>query len=355
MAVSAAPAFDHHELVAFCRDKASGLNAIIAVHNTALGPAVGGCRMFPYADDADALHDVLRLSRGMTYKSALAGLPFGGGKSVIVGDPHTDKSRRLLAAMGDFIQSQGGRYIAAEDSGTDVADLSIMRERTAWVSGLSNNEYGGDPSPSTAYGVYLGIRTAVRHRMGSGDLRGIRIAVQGLGHVGYFLARHLASDGAIVYGADVNRANLQRAIAELGVIPVNCDDVLGVDVDVVAPCAMGAVWNSRSIDELQATIVCGAANNQLASELDAGLLRDKGVLYCPDFLVNAGGIIDVHHQQLGTSETEKRAHIARIEPTLLRVLERAERDGRQTHEVAEQLAEEALHGPVSSVSLAAAS
>ena len=355
MTVSAEPAFDNHELVAFCNDSGSGLRAIIAVHNTRLGPAVGGCRMFPYADDAEALHDVLRLSRGMTYKSALAGLPFGGGKSVIIGDPHNHKSRRLLEAMGDFIQSQGGRYIAAEDSGTGVTDLQVMRERTSWVSGLCDNHHGGDPSPSTAYGVYLGIRTAVRHRMGIDELRGIRVAVQGLGHVGYHLARQLSGDGAIVYGADLNRTNLERAIADLGIIPVNCDEVLGLDVDVVAPCAMGAVWHTRSIGELHAAIVCGAANNQLASELDAGLMRDKGVLYCPDFLVNAGGIIDVHHQHLGSSEIKKREHVARIETTLLQVLDRAERQGRQTHEVAEQLAEEVLHSPGPAVSLAAAS
>ncbi len=206
MSVFSAPAFDQHELVAFCSDRDSGLRAIIAVHNTTLGPGVGGCRMFPYASDDEALHDVLRLSRGMTYKSALAGLPLGGGKSVIIGDPRVDKTPQLLRAMGDFVNSQGGRYVAAEDSGTGVADMRVMGERTRWVSGLDDNEYGGDPSPSTAYGVYLGMRTAVRHRLGVDSLEGLSVAIQGLGHVGFYLAKHLRNEGATVYGADVNAA-----------------------------------------------------------------------------------------------------------------------------------------------------
>ena len=183
MTIFSAPSYDGHELVAFARDETSGLRAIIAVHSTVLGPGVGGCRMFPYVDEDAALNDVLRLSRGMTYKSALAGLPFGGGKSVIIGDPRRDKSPGLLRAMGDFVHSQGGRYVAAEDSGTGVEDIRIMSERTPHVSGLDDSEFGGDPSPSTAWGVFLAIRTAVRHRLGQSDLRGIRLAVQGLGHV----------------------------------------------------------------------------------------------------------------------------------------------------------------------------
>jgi leucine dehydrogenase len=345
MSVFSAPAFDDHELVAFASDARSGLRAIIAVHNTALGPGVGGCRMFAYRSDEEALHDVLRLSRGMTYKSALAGLPLGGGKSVIIGDPAKDKSPALLAAMADFVESQGGRYVAAEDSGTGVADIRAMAERTAFVSGLDDNEFGGDPSPSTALGVYLGIRAAVAHRLGAGSLAGLSVAVQGLGHVGYYLARHLVADGAKVYGADVNRSNLQRATRDLGVEAVAPEDILSLPVDVVAPCAMGAVWQAQSIAALRAGIICGAANNQLATVDDGARLQDRGILYCPDFLVNAGGIIDVHHQRNGSEAAVKAAHIRRIESTLQEVLRRADATQQQTQLIAEDLAREQFQGP----------
>lgn len=343
MSVFSAPAFDQHELVAFHSDTGSGLRAIIAVHDSTLGPGVGGCRMFPYASDDAALHDVLRLSRGMTYKSALAGLSMGGGKSVIIGDPHADKSRELILAMGDFVHAQGGRYVAAEDSGTGVADIRTMRERTPWVSGLQDNEFGGDPSPSTAYGVYLGMRAAVRHLLGADSLAGLSVAIQGLGHVGYYLARHLRADRATVYGADVNGINLRRAVDELGVIAVDTAEVLALEVDILAPCAMGAVLNDRSIPALRAGIVCGAANNQLATASDGAHLQDRGILYCPDFLVNAGGIIDVHYQRESAPEADKRAHIERIAGTLGEVLRRADACHRPTELIAESLAQEYLH------------
>ena len=214
-------AYDHHEHIAFGEDQATGLRAIIAVHNTRLGPGVGGCRMFAYADDDEALRDVLRLSRGMTYKSALAGLPFGGGKSVIIGDPRQAKTPALLEAMGDFIESLGGRYQAAEDSGIGVEDVRIMARRTSYVSGFQDGaDFGGDPSPTTAYGVYLGIRTAVHYRLGADSMRGLRVAIQGLGHVGFHLAGLLTRDGATVYGADVNPDNLQRAVEAHGITVV---------------------------------------------------------------------------------------------------------------------------------------
>ena len=342
MSVFSAPAFDQHELVTFAADKTSGLRAIIAVHDSTLGPGVGGCRMFPYASDEEALHDVLRLSRGMTYKSALAGLPMGGGKSVIIGDPRRDKTPALMRAMGEFVHSQGGRYVAAEDSGTGVADIRLMAERTSHVSGMNDNEFGGDPSPSTAYGVFLGIRTAVRHRLGADSCSGLRVAVQGLGHVGFYLARHLCDDGATVYGADLNKANLGRAVDELGVLPVAADEIMALEVDILAPCAMGAVLNDRSIAALRAGIVAGAANNQLASAEDSARLQDHGILYCPDFLINAGGIIDVHHQRIGSSDEVKRRHIERLEQTLSEVLLRADATRRPTHEIAEDLAREFL-------------
>ena len=343
MSVFSSPAFDKHELVSFHTDEKSGLRAIIAVHNTTLGPGVGGCRMFPYASDEDALNDVLRLSRGMTYKSALAGLPLGGGKSVIIGDPHTQKSRVLMEAMGDFVHSQSGRYVAAEDSGTGVDDIRIMGERTAYVSGLEDNEHGGDPSPSTALGVYLGMRTAAKHRLGVDSLTGLSVAIQGLGHVGFYLARYLVADGVSVYGADVNRANLERAVKELGVKAVDVSEILSMEVDILAPCAMGAVFNDHSIPNVRAGIIAGAANNQLASNDDGLNLEGRGILYCPDFLINAGGIIDVHHQRIGSSDEVKREHIERIKITLAEVVRRADENHGQTQLIAESLAEEYLH------------
>lgn len=342
MSIFSAPAFDGHELVTFGRDARSGLRAIIAVHSTALGPAVGGCRMFPYASEDDALHDVLRLSRGMTYKSALAGLPFGGGKSVIIGDPRTDKTAELMHAMGDFVESQGGRYVAAEDSGTGVADIRLMAERTRHVSGLQDNEFGGDPSPSTAMGVFIAIRTAVRHRLGQDSLEGVRVAVQGLGHVGYYLAQLLVQDGARVIACDVVEANVERAVRTLGVTAVEPAAIIEQAVDVFAPCAMGAVLNEQSIPRLRAGIVAGAANNQLATERAGEELQARGILYCPDFLINAGGIIDCYHQRQGSTAVQKRAHIDRIEATLATVLARADESHCNTHRIAEQLAEEIL-------------
>lgn len=342
MSIFDAPAYDGHELVTFGKDAATGLRAIIAVHSTALGPAVGGCRMFPYASEEQALDDVLRLSRGMTYKSALAGLPFGGGKSVIIGDPRQDKSPELMRAMGEFIHSQGGRYVAAEDSGTGVDDIRLMAERTPFVSGMDDNEFGGDPSPSTAWGVFLSIRTAVKHRLGEETLRGLRVSVQGLGHVGYYLAGYLVEAGAQVIGTDVNVDNLRRAENDHGIQAVAPDAIIGAEVDVFAPCAMGAILNEGSIPALRAGIVAGAANNQLASIVDGDRLRDRGILYCPDFLINAGGIIDVHHQRAGSADAVKREHIAKIEQSLAQVLEGADNSHRHTNDIAEAMARDII-------------
>jgi leucine dehydrogenase len=342
MNVFSAPAFAGHELVTFCSDEASGLRAIIAVHDTTLGAAVGGCRMYPYADDDAALEDVLRLSRGMTYKSALAGLPLGGGKSVIIGDPRRHKSRALLLAMGAFIDSLGGRYVAAEDSGTGVEDVRVMGERTAFVSGVAATEHGGDPSPSTALGVFLAIRAAVGYRLGARSVQGLRVAVQGLGHVGYHLARLLREAGATVYGADVNDENVARAVRELGVIECAPALILEQEADVFAPCALGGVLDAASIPRLRAGIVAGAANNQLATAADGARLLDRGILYCPDFVINAGGIIDVHYQRAGADPATTRAHIARIEGTLADVLARADASQGQTEIIAEALAQEVL-------------
>ena len=342
MSIFDAPAYDGHELVTFGKDAATGLRAIIAVHSTALGPGVGGCRMYAYGNEDEALNDVLRLSRGMTFKSALAGLPFGGGKSVIIGDPRQDKTPELMRAMGGFIHSQGGRYVAAEDSGTGVEDIRLMAERTPYVSGMDDNEFGGDPSPSTAWGVFLAIRTAVKHRLGGDSLQGIRVAVQGLGHVGYYLAGFLVEAGAHVIGADVNTDNLRRAVVDHGIEAVAAEAILATEADVFAPCAMGAVLNERSIPSLRAGIVAGAANNQLASDADGQSLQDRGILYCPDFLINAGGIIDVHHQRAGSADAVKREHILCIEQTLTQVLASADQHQRHSNEIAEDMARDII-------------
>lgn len=334
------PSYDNHELVSFAEDKDTGLRAIIAVHNTNLGPAVGGCRMFPYVNEAEALEDVLRLSRGMTYKSALAGLPMGGGKAVIIGDHRKDKTPELLESMGRFIDSLDGRYITAEDSGTCVADMKVIGQHTQFVTGVSDDQrFGGDPSPLTAYGIFCGIQAAVRHRLSKLSLSGVRVAVQGAGAVGYYLIELLIEAGAEVVVADINEANVERVVA-LGAKKVSVDQIISTEADVFAPCAMGAVLNQITIPLLSAPIVAGGANNQLAEIHDAELLRQRGVLYAPDFVINAGGIIEIYHQGLGSSDAVSKAHIANIGDTLDEIFVASDRSDLSTALVAEKLAEE---------------
>jgi len=342
MSVFSAAAFDDHDEVSFASDAHSGLRAIVAIHDRSLGPAVGGCRVYPYASDDAALDDVLRLSRGMTYKSALAGLPLGGGKSVIIADPRRDKTPALLAAMARFVDGLGGRYVAAEDSGTSVADLRLMARYTPFVSGIQGSEHGGDPSPSTARGVFLAIRAALRHRLGTEDLARVRVAVQGLGHVGERLATLLAGAGAEVLVADIDTERCERVAERIGARAVAADDVLFADVDVLAPCALGGVLNDETIPRLRTGIVAGAANNQLRAVEDAARLADRGILYCPDFLINAGGIIDVHYQRNGLDRAGLDAHLERIGDRLAQVLQRADRTQKPTHLIAEAMARDVL-------------
>lgn len=338
--------FDHHEQVVYGHDKASGLKAIIAIHNSNLGPALGGCRMWPYANDDEALRDVLRLSRGMTYKSALANLPLGGGKAVIIGDPHTGKSAALFQAMGDFVDSLGGRYITAADSGTGVAEMQIMAERTRHVSGAELREAfaggtrNGDPSPSTAYGVFIGIQTAVKHRLGRDDLRGLKVAIQGVGQVGFDLARQLKAAGAELWVTDIVPANVRRAVEQLGATAVTQQEIFGLDVDVFAPCAMGGIINQQTLEALRAPIIAGAANNQLADASLAETLRRNECLYAPDYAINAGGIIDVCYERTGGSAAQLKAHIEGIGATLEQIFQRADAASKTTVEIADQLAEE---------------
>ncbi|TWC43004.1 leucine dehydrogenase [Pseudomonas sp. SJZ079] len=340
--------FDHHEQVVYGHDKASGLKAIIAIHNSQLGPALGGCRMWPYADDQEALRDVLRLSRGMSYKSALANLPLGGGKAVIIGNPHTGKSEALFQAMGDFVDSLGGRYITAADSGTGVAEMQIMAERTRHVAGAGQREAfdggtrNGDPSPSTAYGVFIGLQAAVKHRLGRDDLKGLKVAIQGVGQVGFSLARHLKEAGAELWVTDIQEANVRRAVEQLGAKAVGQHDIYGLDVDVFAPCAMGAIINPQTLEALRAPVIAGAANNQLADAQLAEELKRRGCLYAPDYAINAGGIIDVCYERTGGSAAQLKAHIEGIGDTLKQIFERADAQGQTTSAVADSLARERL-------------
>ncbi|MDC7824573.1 Glu/Leu/Phe/Val dehydrogenase dimerization domain-containing protein [Pseudomonas sp. BLCC-B13] len=340
--------FDHHEQVVFGHDPASGLKAIIAVHDTTLGPALGGCRMWSYASDEEALRDVLRLSRGMTYKSALARLPLGGGKAVIIGDPRSGKSEALFQAMGDFVDRLGGRYITAADSGTGVAEMQIMAQRTRHVAGAGQREAfdggsrDGNPSPSTAYGVFVGIRAAVRHRLGRDDLKGLKVAIQGVGEVGFSLAKHLKDAGAELWVTDIFEANQRRAVEQLGARAVGQHEIFGLDVDVFAPCALGAIVNPQTLEALRAPIIAGAANNQLASPELAEQLQRRGVLYAPDYAINAGGIIDVCYERTGGSTAALKAHIEGIETTLAEIFQRAEAEGATTTAIADRMARERL-------------
>lgn len=349
MSVFTHPEFDNHEHLSFHCDPKTGLRAIIAVHNTSRGPALGGCRMFPYSSDDEALTDVLRLSRGMTYKSALANLDLGGGKSVIIGDPRKHKTEALLESMGRFLESLGGRYIAAEDSGTSVPDLKIMGRHTAHVAGVASRPgfdgkpSSGDPSPATAYGTFVGIQSAVKHKLGRtdpSDLEGLTVAIQGIGNVGYRLARHLRDAGARLSVFDIHRDNMEQAVDELGATPVDADEILFLPVDVLAPCAMGAVLNDESIGRLQASVVAGAANNQLYRDSHDHALWQRGILYAPDFVINAGGIIDVYYERTGAEPAVVRRHVESIGDTLDEIFARSHRDERPTGQIANQLAEE---------------
>ncbi|MBV9316914.1 MAG: Glu/Leu/Phe/Val dehydrogenase [Gammaproteobacteria bacterium] len=339
------PEFDGHELVVFGHDASTGLRSIIAIHSTALGPAAGGCRMWPYATTAQALADVLRLSRGMSYKNAMAELPFGGGKGVIIGDSRKAKTTELFQAFGRLVDSLGGRYITAEDVGTTTQDMASVARATRYVSGLgaAPGEAGGDPGPKTALGVHLGIKAAVQFRLARSELRGMRIAIQGVGGVGHHLCGLLAAEGAELFVADVQPSAVQRACALFGAQPVPAEEVLGREVDVLAPCALGGVLDSASIPRLRARIVAGAANNQLAEGEDGSALQAAGILYAPDYVINAGGIISVSREYHGgASEAQVIADIQRIPTRLTEIFERARRENRTTNAVADQMARERL-------------
>ena len=343
---SAATAFDHpefddHEQVLFCRDSASGLSAIIALHDTRLGPAAGGCRMWNYASSGEALTDVLRLSRGMTYKNALIGLDYGGGKSVIIGDPRRGKTEAKLEAFGRFIERLGGNYITAEDVGIGSDDMEVIARTTGYALGTASRGLG-DPSPFTAYGVFLGIKAAAKHVFGTEDLQGRRVSVQGLGHVGFALARHLGDAGARLIVSDIHAPAIERAVAELGATRVDPDEAHAADADIFAPCALGGGLNATTIPEIRARIVAGAANNQLATDSDGDALVNRGILYAPDYAINAGGVAAVLMPCDGADRDAVLRRIESIGDTLATIFARAQATGQSTAAVADGLAEERL-------------
>ncbi|HBL30626.1 MAG TPA: leucine dehydrogenase [Acidobacteria bacterium] len=333
-----------HERVLFCSSPEVGLQAIIAVHSTVLGPGLGGARMFPYQSMDEALTDVLRLSRGMTYKAAVTGLNLGGGKAVILGDPKTDKTEALFRTFGRFVDSLGGLYITAEDVGTDVDAMEWIYTETPWVTGVSAVHGGsGDPSPVTAFGVLQGIKASARFLWGSDSLAGRAVAIQGLGNVGYHLGKFLLEDEkAKVFGADVDGDRIARA-REAGVEIVPKEQILEVDCDVVAPCALGAILDDKSIPKLKCKIVAGAANNQLADEKrDGRAVHDRGILYAPDFVINAGGLINVYHELTGYNRERAMRAARGIYNNMLRVYEISHDEAMPTYQAADRLAEERI-------------
>jgi len=332
-----------HEQVVYCHDAESGLRAIIAVHDTSLGPALGGCRLYDYNTEADALKDVLRLSRGMTYKAAVAGLDLGGGKSVIIGD-RSVKSEALFRAFGRFIDSLGGRYITAEDMNTNVADMDTIRRETRWVTGVGVHAGGsGDPSPVTAWGVFHGIKASLEVVYGSADVSGRTVAIQGLGNVGYWLARYLHEEGASLVYTDIDRSRLDRAMSEFGGTVVDGEDWYGVQCDVLAPCAIGGIINARTIPQVQAPIIAGGANNVLEDEVaDAERLGERSITYAPDYVINAGGLMSVY-AELRELPHQKAMDDARgIFETVKSVLSKAQAEGITTIQASNRMAEERI-------------
>jgi leucine dehydrogenase len=337
MSVFADDAFDDHERVVFCSDKNTGLQAIIAIHSTALGPAAGGCRLWSYATADEALHDVLRLSQGMSYKNAMAGLNFGGGKAVIMRTPDFQDGEALFEAFGDCVEQQNGRYITAEDVGMSVSIMETIARRTKHVSGLprKGNQAGGDPSPKTAFGIFKGIEAAVQFKLQAETVAGLTVAIQGVGHVGYNLCKFLSEAGAKLLVADIDQDRVNRVCDEFGAKAVDRNEILFQQVDVVAPCALGAILTKDSISKLQTKIVAGGANNQLETHADGQRITDAGILYAPDYVINAGGIINVSSEYYGNcTDEEVMNQVAAIGPRLTGIFEEAAATGKSTSEIA---------------------
>jgi leucine dehydrogenase len=326
-----------HEQVVFCYEPSCGYKGIIAIHNSVLGPALGGTRFWNYASDEEAFVDALRLSRGMTYKAAVAGLNLGGGKSVIVGDPKTTRREEIFRAHGRFVETLKGRYITAEDVGTSVDDMEFVAMETEHVTGRHGTS--GDPSPVTAYGVYRGIKAAAHAKFGSDDLNGRTVSVQGVGHVGYYLCQNLAAEGAQLIVTDIDQERVQRVVQEFGARAVAPNDIYGADAEIYAPSALGATINDETIPQLKAQIVAGAANNVLAEARHGDALHQRGILYAPDYVINAGGLINVCGELNGWSAERSMRKAGDIYATLIQIFDLAEAEGVPTYVAADRIAE----------------
>ncbi|SIQ99440.1 Glu/Leu/Phe/Val dehydrogenase dimerization domain-containing protein [Solilutibacter tolerans] len=336
---------DHtgHEQIVFCHNKDAGLKAIIAIHSTVLGPALGGTRMWNYATEEEALNDVLRLSRGMTYKNAVAGLNLGGGKAVIIGDASQDKSEALFRAFGQFVESLNGRYITAEDVGIDVNDMEYVYRETEYVTGVHQVHGGsGDPSPFTAYGTLQGLMATLNKKHGDEEVGKYSYAVQGLGHVGMEFVKLLKERGAKIFVTDINQKLVDRAVNEFGAEAVGLDEIYDVPADVYSPCALGGTVNENTLDRLKAKIICGAANNQLANNAIGDEVTKRGILYAPDYAVNAGGVMNVALELDGYNRERAMRMMRTIYHNLGRIYEIAERDGIPTYQAADRMAEERI-------------
>ncbi len=332
--------YDHEQLL-FCQDNATGLRAIIAVHDTTLGPALGGTRMWSYSNEMEALNDVLRLSRGMTYKNSISGLNLGGGKAVIIGNSRTDKSEALFRRFGRFVDSLGGKYITAEDVGINPKDMTWVNMETNHVVGLPGKS--GDPSPVTAYGVYVGMKASVKKMTGSDSLAGKKVAVQGVGHVGEYLVKHLKDEGAEIFVTDIHEETLKRVSSEYGAKVVGLDEIYDIDMDIYAPCALGATVNDDTLSRLKCSIIAGAANNQLGEETKHGAeVMSKGILYAPDFMINAGGVINCYSEVKGLSSEWAMNKAEEIYNTTLEILNRSGEEGEPSYAIANKMAEERI-------------
>ncbi len=332
--------FDHEQIV-FCNDNETGLKAIIGIHNTVLGPALGGSRIWKYNNEMEALTDVLRLSRGMTYKNSLAGLNLGGGKSVIIGDSKTMKNEAYMRRFGKFVNSLGGKYVTAEDVGTSPQDMIWINMETNHVVGLPGKS--GDPSPVTAYGVYVGMKAAAKEQFGTDSLSGKKISVQGVGHVGEYLVAHLAKEGAQVFISDINQDLLKRISGQYGATVVGLDEIYDIDVDIYAPCALGATVNDDTLSRLKCSIIAGSANNQLKDEDKHGkAVMEKGIIYAPDFAINSGGVINVYTEFKGLNPEWGMKKAEEIYTTIQNIIQRSAKENIPTYQIANRIAEERI-------------
>lgn len=341
MSVFSMPDFDNHEEVVFVRDAQTGLSSIIAIHNTNLGPACGGTRMWAYASDDAALKDALRLARGMTYKSAMAKLPLGGGKAVIIGDAKRDKTEQLLVAYGRAVEQLGGKYVTAMDVNMTPDDMRVIAKGTKHVAGYTQpGKAGGDSGPLTALGVFVGLKAAVEHRLKTNTLKGVRVGVQGLGSVGFDLCQQMHAEGAQLVVADLNAERVAKAVAAFGAKSVSPDEIVTADVDVMSPCALGGIVNDQTAGKIKAKVIAGGANNQLAEDRHGAELASRQILYAPDYVINGGGIIRVAGQIFTWSDADIETRVRGIAGTLREIFQRADAGKKPTNVIADEIARE---------------